>query len=57
MFLLKMKSREIWRLELVSDKIEARDSKRKVMRIRFGFFTEKNGLGWSSPLKGGHGRT
>jgi hypothetical protein len=35
-FTWKMKSREIWRLELVSDKIEDRDSKKNVVRIHFG---------------------
>jgi hypothetical protein len=46
---LKMKSRKIQRLELVSDKIDAKDSKRKVVHIRFGCPMKKNGLGWSSP--------
>jgi hypothetical protein len=42
---LKMKSREIQRLELVSDKIDAEDRKRKVVRIRFGCPMKKNELG------------
>jgi hypothetical protein len=33
---LKMKSREIQILELVLDKIEAEDSKRELVCIRFG---------------------
>jgi hypothetical protein len=33
---LKMKSREIQILELVLDKIEAKDSKRELVCIRFG---------------------
>jgi hypothetical protein len=33
------------RLELVSDKIQSGDSKRKVMHIRFGCPTKKNGFG------------
>jgi hypothetical protein len=44
-----MKSREIRRLELVSDKIEVEDSKRKVVRIRFGCLIEKTELDWGLP--------
>jgi hypothetical protein len=44
-----MKSRKIQRLEFVLDKIEGRDSKRKIMCIRFGHPTKKNGFGYSSP--------
>jgi hypothetical protein len=33
------------RLEFVSDKIQSGDSKRKVMHIRFGCPTKKNGFG------------
>jgi hypothetical protein len=40
-----MKSHKIWRLELVSDKIEGGDSTRKVMHIHFGYSTKKNGIG------------
>jgi hypothetical protein len=39
-----MKSHEIQRLELVSDKIEAEESKRKVVRIHFGCRMKKNEL-------------
>jgi hypothetical protein len=46
-----MKSRKIWRLELILDKIESEDSKRKVVRIYFGYPMKKNGLGSSSPWK------
>jgi hypothetical protein len=56
-FLLKMKSCEIQRLELVSDKIEAGDRKRKVLCVRFGCPLEKNVVSWSSPWKDGHGRS
>jgi hypothetical protein len=42
---------------LVSDKIEAGDSKRKVVHIHFGHPSMKNDLGWSCPWKGGHGRS
>jgi hypothetical protein len=48
----KMKSCEIQRLEFVSDKIEARDSRRNVVRIRFGQPPKKNGLGWGFPCMG-----
>jgi hypothetical protein len=44
-----MKSRKIQRLELVLDKIEGGDSKRKVMLIRFGHPTKKNSISYSSP--------
>jgi hypothetical protein len=44
-FLLKMKSYKIWILELVSDKIEAGDSNRKIVHIRFVCPMRKNGLG------------
>jgi hypothetical protein len=37
-----MESRKIQRLEFVSDKIEDRDSKREVIRIRFYHPTKKN---------------
>jgi hypothetical protein len=54
-----MKSHKIWRLEFVSDKIEGRDSKRKVMRIHFDHSMKKwhwlklsmgggHGISWSS---------
>jgi hypothetical protein len=37
-----MESRKIQRLEFVLDKIEGGDSKREVIRIRFGHTTKKN---------------
>jgi hypothetical protein len=40
-----MKSRKIWRLEFVLDKIEGGDSKREVVRTRFDHPTKKNELG------------
>jgi hypothetical protein len=40
-----MKSQKIQRLELVSDKIEDRDTKRWVVRILFGHPMKKNSLG------------
>jgi hypothetical protein len=40
-----MKSREIRRLELLLDKIEAGNVKSKVMRIRFSCLTKKTELG------------
>jgi hypothetical protein len=51
-----MKYHKIWRLELVLDKIEAGDSKKMVVHIRFGCPMKKNRFGWISPWKGGHGR-
>jgi hypothetical protein len=44
-----MKSREIQILELVLSKIEAEDSKRMIVRIRFGCPTKKTELGWGPP--------
>jgi hypothetical protein len=41
---LKKKSCKIQRLELVSDKIEVRDSRRKVVCIRFGHPSKKMAL-------------
>jgi hypothetical protein len=41
----KTKSRKIWRLEFISDEIEGRDSKRKVVRIHFGCPMKKNDFG------------
>jgi hypothetical protein len=52
-----MKSHKIQRIELILDKIKAGDSKREVMCIHFGHPMKKNGLGWCSPWKGGHGRS
>jgi hypothetical protein len=43
---------EIRRLEFVSDKIEARDSRSNVVRIHFGQPPKKNGLGWGFPCMG-----
>jgi hypothetical protein len=43
-FILKMKSHKFLRLELVSEKIEAGDSKRKVVHILFSY-PMKNELG------------
>jgi hypothetical protein len=40
-----MKSHKIRRLELVSDKIEGGDCKRKIVFNRFGHPTKKNDLG------------
>jgi hypothetical protein len=40
-----MKSHEIRRLELISEKIEAGDSKRKVVHIRFSYPMNKTELG------------
>jgi hypothetical protein len=40
-----MNSHEIQKLEFISDKIEGGGSKRKVVHIRFGDPTMKNGLG------------
>jgi hypothetical protein len=40
-----LESCKIWRLEFILDKIEDGDSKRKVVHIRFGCPTKKNGLG------------
>jgi hypothetical protein len=40
-----MESRKIQRLEFVSDKIEGRGSKGKVVRSLFGHPKKKNGLG------------
>jgi hypothetical protein len=40
-----MKFHKVQRLELVSDKIESEDSKRKVVRICFGHPKKKNGIG------------
>jgi hypothetical protein len=40
-----MKSRKIWRLEFVSDKIEGGDSKGMVVCINFSCPMKKNDLG------------
>jgi hypothetical protein len=45
MFMLKMKSHKIQRLEFVLNKIEGRDSKRMVVHISFGHPTKKTSLG------------
>jgi hypothetical protein len=51
-----MKSHKIRRLEFISDKIDAGDCKRKVVRIRFGHPTKKQA--WLElSMGGGHGRT
>jgi hypothetical protein len=39
-----MKSRKVWRLEAISDKIEDGDSKRKIVCIYVGHPTKKNDL-------------
>jgi hypothetical protein len=40
-----MKSHKIQKLELVLDKIEGEDSKREVVRTRFGYPMKKNEFG------------
>jgi hypothetical protein len=42
---------------LISDKIEAGDSKRKVVQICFGCPMKRNCLGWSSAMAGVEART
>jgi hypothetical protein len=51
-----MKSHNIPRLELILDKIEVGDSKRKIVRIHFGCPMKKTKLCWGFSW-GGHGRT
>jgi hypothetical protein len=53
----KMKSCKIQRLELISDKIEGRYSKREVVCIHLGYPTKKNGLGWGLPWDSSHGQS
>jgi hypothetical protein len=47
-----MKSRKIWRLEFVSDKIKGGDCKREDVCTHFGHPTKKNELVWGSPWEG-----
>jgi hypothetical protein len=47
-----MNFRKIQRLELVSDKIEGGDSKRKVVHIHFGCPTKKGCLGFKLSMEG-----
>jgi hypothetical protein len=44
-----MKCHEIWRLELVYDKIESGNSKRKIVCIHFNCLTKKNEFGGRFP--------
>jgi hypothetical protein len=53
----KMKSHEIWRLELVSDKIEDGDRKRKIVCIHFGCPTKRKWHWLEVSMRGGLGRT